>query len=198
MSSSRTNTIISPNTRVLFTDTRDRFFANYMTVAIGLFGFLGFLLHQESPVQSVERSNINLPTLSIFALIILIVFGLGTLFLLSGNWLARDYYRQRRRRIQELILSITSEDELRQGIQDYLGFSRDKTRWAYRLTSIYFIYSSSISVANALGVLLALSIAAPKVSVSISILLFAGIFFVQQLMCYLYIKLYTRRQYPEG
>lgn len=188
---------VSKYTSVIY-DTRDRFFANYMTVAIALFGFLGFMLSKESPLQTVAVSNADFITLAIFTLTVLIVFGLGTLFLLLGNWLARDYYRQRRRYLQQLLLSTSSEDELRLGIQEYLGFSRDNTKWKFRVTSIYAIYISSISVANSLGVFLALNIAGIKLQRLWFILLFIVFFLTQHFMAYMYIKLYTSKEYPEG
>lgn len=188
---------VSKYTNIIY-DTRDRFFANYMTVSIALFGFLGYLYNQAASVQFSVGGKATLPYLAVLALIVLIVFGIGTLFILSGNWVARDYYRQRRTRLQKILLSAPPEESLRQAVEDYLRFSRDQANWQFRITSIYFIYTSSISVSNSVGVLLSFYVVGRRLPPMVAVLVFAITFLLQNLICYVYVKLYTCKKYAEG
>ncbi|HVT13114.1 MAG TPA: hypothetical protein VHE55_12695 [Fimbriimonadaceae bacterium] len=184
-------------TKVIY-DTRDRFFTNYMTVAMALLGFLGYVMQQVTGGKLAPSATSSLTLFGSFALLVLVVFGLGTLFLLAGNWIARDYYRQRRKRLQRLLLSTPEDEAVRAGLQKYLDFSRNQTAWSYRWSSIYCIYISCISLSNSVALVLAANINFGRMSFPLGIGTVCVTVAIHHVITYLYVRLYIRSEYSEG
>jgi hypothetical protein len=171
-------------------DTRDRFFTNFMTVSLALYGFLGFL-YREPP------RNTDVTIFASFMLLMLAGLGFGTLFLITGNWLARDFYRQRLRTIQRLLLEPDGAT-LNLGVQRYLSFSRDRTDWHFRPTSIYFIYNTAIALSNGIASAFAIHIAISRLSQSQMTAVVGILLLLQHAATLAYLWAYRHGAYREG
>lgn len=178
-------------------ETRDRIFSNFMSVSIALYGFLGYIFKESPPAKAAAAGSDTIP-FSVFMLVTLAVFGLGTLFLNTPNWLARDFYRQRRSCIHELLIE-PDDAKVEDGLTKYLNFSRDDTDWDYRPTSIYFIYNTAIALSNGIAITFAVyittarSLTLPHMAVLVGLLLV-----VQHLVTIAYLWVYRRKKYREG
>jgi hypothetical protein len=175
-------------------DTRDRFFAQFLTVALGLYGLFGFILAKEGGLSLLKASN----SPNFFVILLMgcaLLLGVGTIFIIGGNSLARDFYRQRRTKLINLLLRESMDMN---NVNEYLSFSRDQAVWRYRVTSIYTIYSIFISAINATNVIIILFFLGLKLTSLSAIAIGFGLLVFQQLSNLLYLKLYTRRPYREG
>jgi hypothetical protein len=178
-------------------ETRDRFFNNFMSVSIALYGFLG-LIFKDMTAAKAPDSGEDMKPFAVFMLLTLALFGLGTLFLNTANWLARDFYRQRRKCIHDL-LTEPDDAKVQAGLAKYLDFSRDQTRWHYRPTSIYFIYNTAIALSNGIAIAFALRIGLvhqltlPKMALIATTLLV-----LQHAVTMVYLWVYRWKTYREG
>lgn len=174
-------------------DTRDRFFGNFMTLAIAAFGLLGYILNTGIPAQK----NSLIEEIIFLILSTLVVFGLGTIVLISGNWIARDYYKQRRKKLKTLLLKEIDYSDTKATIEDYTNFSRNKATWKFRVLSIYAIYIYCISFCNCIAVVICKITIFKSNYYFSSILAFLLTFLIHIILCLSYIKTYRSKEYAD-
>jgi uncharacterized integral membrane protein len=179
-------------------ETRDRFFQNFMTIAVALFGFLGFLLKDKESTSGLSPLPPHLKLFLVLALIMLMAFGVGTLFLISANWIARDYYRQRRRQLRQMLIRNLPPEELRRRLDEYAAFSRDKAQWRLRFTSVYFIYNTAIAIANSTAIVFVFHATVSELSLPLAIFAAAFLILLHHLLALAYIAAYQNQRYSDG
>jgi hypothetical protein len=171
-------------------ETRDRFFRNFMSVSLAMYGVLGFVVKEPSRAADLMPFAMSM-------LITLIVFGVATLFVVSANWLARDFYRQRRALILEILWD-ASVANIEEGWRRYLQFTRDKTEWHFRPTSLYFIYNTAIALSNGIAVVFAFHFTVQRLTPFGMSAAVVSLILVQHLCMMMYLWTYRRGHYPEG